>query len=213
MKFIKKYEELILEAKVINFINPTGNFIVVSGGPGSGKDYLSTRIIDLEYKEFNVDNFRISMAKKWWGENWKEKISSDEGYKEMHSKMHTTSDPRNVTMKMLRHFLKIDRNHLGNIVYNGGGTHVDTTKVVHDLAKRAGYETTIIYIETNEETALQRNKKRDRSLPKEMVLDYRDRVESGKQELIPIFDNAWVYINDKEFNMKQRSFNNIVKLK
>ena len=213
MKFIKNYKELLLETKVINFMNPTDNFVVMIGGPGSGKDFILDNIINLRnYKEFNVDNFRVSMAKKWWGENWKEVISTDQGYEEMLRQTHKSADPRNRTMKMLRHFLRTDRNHLGNIVYNGGA-QVDVIKVIHELAKKAGYETTIVYVETDEKTALERNRKRDRSLPDDMVIDYRDRVNSGKPELMPVFDNVWIVHNNEHLDIKQRPHDRIEKVK
>jgi dephospho-CoA kinase len=184
MKYLKLFENFsINEAKVVNFNQKNGNFVVIGGGPGSGKSFVSENLINLDnYKYFNVDRFREFLAKKWWGDEWKEKISTDEGYDEILKASYTTSDPRNRTINFLRQFLQTDRRgELTNIMWDAGAGQTPVIEAIHNLAKEAGYETTIIYVETDEDVALQRNRKRDRSLPDEMVLDYRDKVNKAKE--------------------------------
>ena len=41
-------EELLLEEKVINFDTPNNNFVVVAGGPGAGKSFITRNLINLK---------------------------------------------------------------------------------------------------------------------------------------------------------------------
>ena len=65
-------EELLLEEKVISFNSPNNNFVVVAGGPGAGKSFITNNLINLDnVKNFNVDQVRVMTAKKLWGDDWK----------------------------------------------------------------------------------------------------------------------------------------------
>ena len=96
--------------------------MILAGGPGAGKSYVSQHFIELDnVKPFNVDHYRVGIAKKLWGDKWKETISTDEGYKTILDMTHTTSDPRNVTIRnFLKTFLETERNQPTNIVYDAG---------------------------------------------------------------------------------------------
>ena len=99
---------MLMEAKMVTFNQPNGNFVILAGGPGAGKSYVSQHFIDLDnVKPFNVDNYRVIMAKKLWGDDWEEMISTEEGYKTILDLTHTTSDPSNVTIKYSKKLLRI----------------------------------------------------------------------------------------------------------
>ena len=119
LKEINKIKKLmLLESKMVGFDNPDGNFVIIAGGPGSGKSYVTQNFINLpDYKQFNVDNYRVSLAKKLWGDQWKENISTEEGYDKILGMSHTTSDPRNLTIRFLKNFLDTERNEIPNIVF------------------------------------------------------------------------------------------------
>ena len=60
-------EEFLKEEKVVGFANPTNNFVVIAGGPGAGKSFITRNFINLDnIKEFNVDQVRVMTAKKLW---------------------------------------------------------------------------------------------------------------------------------------------------
>ena len=108
-EFIKNIikEELLKEEKVVNFKSPTNNFVVIAGGPGAGKSFITQNLVNLDnVKNFNVDQVRIMTAKKLWGDEWEENISTPEGYQKILDMTFTTSDPRNKTVKFLKNFLK-----------------------------------------------------------------------------------------------------------
>ena len=62
LKEIEKIKRLMLiESRVVGFDKPHGNFVIIAGGPGAGKSYVTQNFIDLpDYKQFNVDNYRVS---------------------------------------------------------------------------------------------------------------------------------------------------------
>ena len=81
---IKKHLRLLSEEKVVNFDSPNNNFVVIAGGPGAGKSFITGNLINLDnVKNFNVDNVRVLKAKELWGDEWEENISTPEGYEEI----------------------------------------------------------------------------------------------------------------------------------
>ena len=215
LKEIEKIKRLMFtESKVVGFDNPRGNFVIIAGGPGAGKSYVTQNFIDLpDYKQFNVDNYRVALAKKIWGDEWKENISTDEGYKKILDMSYTTSDPRNLTIRFLKNFLEVERNHTPNIVYDAGGGQREVMNDVINLAKENGFKVTIVHVVTELDKALERNQERDRSLPRDMVIDYHDKVRRVVKDLIPMVDNYWIVDNTHDLDVGERASGSINRIK
>jgi len=213
---IKKilHEELIKEEKVVNFDSPTNNFVVIAGGPGAGKSFITNNLINLDnVKNFNVDQVRVMTAKKLWGDEWEEMISTPEGYQKILDMTFTTSDPRNLTVRFLKEFLQQERNHPVNVIYDAGGGQEQVMKDVHGLAKDNGFNTTLVYVRTPLELAQMRNDERPRSLPDDMVAQYHQKVKDNMRNMIPIFDNVWTVDNKELIDLSDRPSENIEKIK
>ena len=108
LKEINRIKSLMLlsEEKMVNFDSPINNFVVIAGGPGAGKSFITNNLINLDnVRSFNVDQVRVMTAKKLWGDKWGEMISTPEGYQKILDMTYTTSDPRNLTVKYLKNFL------------------------------------------------------------------------------------------------------------
>ena len=207
-------EELIKEERVVNFNSPSNNFVVIAGGPGAGKSFITKNLINLDnVKEFNVDQVRVMTAKKLWGDDWQEMISTPEGYQQILDMTFTTSDPRNLTVKFLKQFLQQERNHLVNLVYDAGGGQEQVMKDVHRLAKDNGFNTTLVYVRTPLELAQIRNDERPRSLPDDMVAQYHQKVKDNMRNMIPVFDNVWTVDNKELIDLSDRPSENIEKIK
>ena len=207
-------EELIKEEKVVNFASPSNNFVVIAGGPGAGKSFITKNIINLEnVKEFNVDQVRVMAAKKLWGDEWQEMISTPDGYQQILDLTYTTSDPRNLTVRFLKQFLQQERNQSVNVVYDAGGGQEQVMKDVHELAKDNGFNTTLVHVRTPLELAQIRNDERPRSLPDEMVAQYHQKVKDNMRNMIPIFDNVWTVDNKELIDLSDRPSDNIEKIK
>jgi predicted kinase len=207
-------EELLKEERVINFSSPTNNFVVVAGGPGAGKSFVTRNLINLDnIKNFNVDNYRVSVAKQMWGDNWKEMMGTPEGYEEILDLTHTTSDPRNLTIRFLKQFLQQERNQGVNVVYDAGGGQKEVMEDVFRIAKDSGFETTLIWVRANINVAQERNLRRDRTLPAEMVVHYHDKVKKNIKNLVGMSDNVWVVNNNEPTSLVDRKTDQIDKIK
>tara|TARA_R110001583_G_scaffold79358_4_gene214383 strand:+ start:6948 stop:7613 length:666 start_codon:yes stop_codon:yes gene_type:complete len=205
---------LLLEEKVIGFNQPNNNFVVIAGGPGAGKSFITNNLINLDnVKNFNVDQVRVMTAKKLWGDEWEENISTPEGYQQILDMTYTTSDPKNLTVKFLKQFLEQERNQSVNVVYDAGGGQEKVMKEVHGLAKENGFNTTLVYVRTPLELAQLRNDERPRSLPPEMVAQYHQQVKDNMRNMIPIFDNVWTVDNKELIDLSDRPSDNIEKIK
>ena len=207
-------DELLKEDKMINFGNPSNNFVVIAGGPGAGKSFITKNLINLNnVKEFNVDQVRVITAKKLWGSDWEEMISTPEGYQKILDMTYTTSDPRNLTVKNLKSFLSQDRGQPVNVVYDAGGGQEQVMKDVHKIAKESGMVTNLVYVRTPLELAQIRNDKRPRSLPNDMVAQYHQKVRDNMRNMIPVFDNVWIVDNKELIDLSDRPSDNIEKIK
>ena len=205
-------DELLKEDKMINFGNPSNNFVVIAGGPGAGKSFITKNLINLNnVKEFNVDQVRVITAKKLWGGDWEEMISTPEGYQKILDMTYTTSDPRNLTVKNLKSFLSQDRGQPVNVVYDAGGGQEQVMKDVHKIAKESGMVTNLVYVRTPLELAQIRNDKRPRSLPNDMVAQYHQK--DNMRNMIPVFDNVWIVDNKELIDLSDRPSDNIEKIK
>lgn len=199
---------------MVNFNSPTNNFVVIAGGPGAGKSFITRNLINLDnVKEFNVDQVRVMTAKKLWGDDWQENISTPEGYQKILDMTYTTSDPRNLTVKYLKNFLTQNRDQPVNVVYDAGGGQEQVMKDVHSIAKDSGMDTNLIYVRTPLELAQIRNDERPRSLPDDMVAQYHQKVKDNMRNMIPIFDNVWTVDNKELIDLSDRPSDNIEKIK
>ena len=206
--------ELLNEEKVIGFNQPTNNFVVIAGGPGAGKSFITNNLINLNnVKHFNVDQVRVMTAKKLWGDEWEKNISTPEGYQKILDMTYTTSDPRNLTVNFLKQFLQYERPYGINVVYDAGGGQEQVMKDVWSMANDNGYNTTLVYVRTPLELAQIRNAERPRSLPPEMVAQYHEKVKDNMRNMVPLFDNVWTVDNKDLIDLSNRPSENIEKLK
>jgi len=207
-------KEVLNEEKMVNFDQSTNNFVVIAGGPGAGKSFITNNLINLDnIKEFNVDQVRVMTAKKLWGDDWGEMISTPEGYQKILDMTYTTSDPRNLTVKYLKKFLAADRQQPVNVVYDAGGGQEQVMKDVNKTAKESGMITNLVYVRTPLELAQIRNDERPRSLPDEMVAQYHQKVKDNMRNMIPIFDHVWIVDNKELIVLSDRPSDNIEKIK
>ena len=130
--------------------------IFLAGGPGSGKSFIAgkTGLPALGYRVVNSDDaFEASMKKAGIALD-PEGIFSDKG-QELRGKAKT------LTGKKQELYLK---GRLG-LVIDGTGRDIEKLKKQAKTMKAMGYDVAMIFVNTDKETALQRNRDRERSLP------------------------------------------------
>jgi predicted kinase len=200
---MKSFLEFITEGKVINFEDANeGNFVILMGAPGSGKSKIVENLINIKNARiFNVDFEREATAKRL-----NLNLNKPEDNDEILKFTHPSTSPSNRTIKLLRTTItnaNPDR-YLPNIVFDTVGTHVDLIKELISLAKSKGYITTMVLSECDLETALERNRRRERQLADDVVIDYNNRVKRTFDILFPLYDNAWIVDNSRPFDHKIR---------
>jgi len=144
----------------------------LAGGPGSGKSFITQRVTGgLNLKLINSDlAFEVGLRKA----NLSLNISTmtDEEYETAMSIRNRAKDITN-----LRQELAI-QGRLGLVV---DGTGKDYNKIVGQAKalQEIGYDTYMIFVNTSLEIALERNRKRDRTVPEEIVVRGWNAVQSN----------------------------------
>ena len=163
--------------------------IFLAGGPGSGKSFIvgKTGLTSMGYKVVNSDDaFEAAMRKAGLVMN-PQNIFSPKG-QEIRGKAKTLTGKRQTRYLEGRLGLVID------------GTGKDPNKVAGqaEKLKELGYDTAMIFVNTDLDTALKRNRMRERSLPDAEVEKYWKSVQAnvgkfqrmfGKQNFL-VVDNS-----------------------
>ena len=173
-KWVK--EEVELEEGV----NDPGIFkaVFLAGGPGSGKSFIvgNTGLSSFGLKLVNVDDVFEKALKKAGLDTSPENIMSPKG-QEIRVKS------KKITVNKEFTYLK---GRLGLII-DGTGKNFNKINAHAKLLKKMGYETAMIFVNTNLETALDRNKKRPRTLPDKNV----EKMWKSVQDNIGKFQNSF----------------------
>tara|TARA_B100000085_G_scaffold163781_1_gene148890 strand:- start:781 stop:1488 length:708 start_codon:yes stop_codon:yes gene_type:complete len=131
----------------------------LAGGPGSGKSYVQKQTTGgMGLKVVNSDDIYEKMLKDAGMDATPENIYSDKG-QEIRGRAKTVTKKRQANFLMGRLGVVID------------GTGKDFDKINRQAAslKQLGYDTYMIFVNTSEEVAQQRNQARKRTLPREEV--------------------------------------------
>ncbi len=134
--------------------------VFLAGGPGSGKSFIvgKTGLTPLGFKVINSDDAFEAALKKAGLEMTPDNIFSPKGQEIRKSTSALTVKKMNLAIK----------GRLGLVI---DGTGKDFTKIktqANDL-KRLGYEVAMIFVNTDKETAMARNRARARKLKDKMV--------------------------------------------
>jgi len=161
-------------------VNDPGIFkaVFLAGGPGSGKSFIvgNTGLSSFGLKLVNVDDVFEKALKKAGLDTSPENIMSPKG-QEIRGKS------KKITVNKESTYLK---GRLGLII-DGTGKNFNKINAHAKLLKKMGYETAMIFVNTNLETALDRNKKRPRTLPDKNV----EKMWKSVQDNMGKFQNSF----------------------
>jgi predicted kinase len=136
--------------------------VFLAGGPGSGKSFIvgKTALSALGFRTINSDNAFEAALEKAGLKATPENIYSKQGQElRSHAKI--------LTRKKLE--LAID-GRLGLVIDGTGKDYAKIEKQANKL-RELGYEVAMIFVNTDLDTALERNRRRSRSLPDSVVED------------------------------------------
>ena len=173
----------------------------LAGGPGSGKSYVVKRTTGgLGMKILNSDDHF-------------ERLLKDAG---LDAKMPPEEkQPRDVARDRAKEITKRQRDNyvdgrLGLII---DGTGKDFDKIAYQARELEGlgYDTHMIFVNTSLDVALERNKKRDRTVPEPLVVKLWNAVQRNIGKFSNFFKGNFIIIdnNDKDEDVMQQVFKRV----
>lgn len=180
--------------------------VFLAGGPGSGKSYVAGKLLSgYGLKTVNSDDIYEYLAKK----DDLDLSDPDQVYSDKGQEVRN----RAKELTMSRQAGYID-GRLG-LVIDGTGKDVGKVQKQSDLLKDIGYETVMLFVNTSEEVAQQRNKMRDRRLPDSVVSKMWAQVQDNIMGFQQVFGNKNFYVVDNSGGLEDpergKSFDEIYK--
>jgi shikimate kinase len=144
--------------------------VFLAGGPGSGKSFIvgKTGLTSMGYRVSNSDDAFEAGLKKAGLEMSPENIFSIKG-QELRGKATA------ITKTRLEMYIK---GRLG-LVVDGTGKNLEKMKTQAKDLKKIGYDVAMIFVNTDLETAMARNRARARKLPDDMVKEYWQEIQNN----------------------------------
>lgn len=162
--------------------------VFLAGGPGSGKSFIvgKTALTGLGFKLINSDNaFEIALKKAGMTLD-PETIFSPKGQQIRKGASELTGKKLDLAIQ----------GRLGLVI---DGTGKDLEKITKQAIalRKLGYDVAMIFVNTDESTAQNRNQMRSRTLPKSMVSKMWNDVQSNIGSLQAFFGNFFVIDNSE----------------
>ena len=180
------------ETKLDEGVNDPAIFkaVFLAGGPGSGKSFIvgKTGLVNIGMKLVNSDDeFERRLKNAGLDAGNPDDIYSPQGQALRGKAKKTTANKQDMYIK----------GRLG-LVLDGTGKDYDKIKKVRDQLIRLGYDTAMIFVNTNLETSLDRNRKRDRSLPDAEVEKMWKGVQDNMGKFQKLFGNNFTIVDNSE---------------
>jgi len=160
--------------------------IFFAGSPGAGKTYVARKLAGVfgGLKQVNMDIiFKHLMTKK--NLSWKmppeeepEREKQRQRSKELVAKQQQTYADSGL-----------------GLLIDSTGRILGTVRRIKDELEDKGYETTMIFVNTDLETALRRNKERERTLPDKLIHQNHDVIEQRLGEFQRMFNDVHIIDN------------------
>ena len=168
--------------------------VFMAGGPGSGKSFAVDNLAfgSLGFKIINSDIAYEAFMTKAGMSTTPENIMSDEG-QQLRDKAKTTTDLKQA----------LANNGKLGVVIDGTGRDYDKIQAKVIELKKLGYETAMVFVNTDLETAKARNERRDRTLPEAMVTKMWGEVQKNIGKFQNLFGkNMYVLDNSDGANIE-----------
>jgi len=163
--------------------------VFLAGGPGSGKSFIvgKTGLTPLGFKVINSDDAFEAALKKAGLEMSPDNIFSPKGQEIRKSTSALTVKKMSLAIK----------GRLG-LVIDGTGKDFNKIKTQANDLKRLGYEVAMIFVNTDKETAMDRNRVRARKLPDKMVAKAWSDVQKNIGAFQGIFKTRMYIVDNSE---------------
>lgn len=176
--------------------------VFLAGGPGSGKSFVvgKTALQPMGFKLINSDPAFEKALKQSGLSTSEEDIASAKGQE-------ARAKAKSLTKKQMELALS---GRLG-LVIDGTGKDLDKIMSQAIALRKIGYDVGMIFVNTDEGTAQNRNQMRSRTLPKSMVSKMWSDVQSNIGSFQVFFGNNFFIIDNSEDSDYKTQVNNIYK--
>ena len=160
--------------------------IFFAGSPGSGKTYVARKLAGTfqGLKQVNMDNwFKRLMTKK----NLSWKMPPEEEPEREKQRQRS----KELVAKQQQSYAE---GGLGLLIDSTGRIYDTIAKIKQEL-ENTGYKTTMIFVNTDLETALRRNKERERTLPDKLIHKNYEIIEQNLGRFQRLFDDVHIINN------------------
>tara|TARA_Y100000389_G_scaffold82011_1_gene78611 strand:- start:11413 stop:12126 length:714 start_codon:yes stop_codon:yes gene_type:complete len=177
-------------------LNDPGIFkaVFLAGGPGSGKSFIATSnskghlgLLAMGLRLNNIDTAYENLLKKAGMSTSPEDIWSDKGQEIRLRALELTNKQKEIYI----------RGRLGVII---DGTGQDYDRIIGPKKEfdKLGYDTAMVFVNTNLETAIQRDKDRDRTIGAENVTKMWQKVQDNLGKYQSVFKNNFIIVDNSE---------------
>ena len=166
----------------------THKAIFFAGSPGSGKTYVARKLASAfqGLKQVNMDIwFKRLMTKKNLSWKMPPEEEPEREKQRQRSKELVAKQQQSYTDSGL------------GLLIDSTGRILGTTRRIKDELEDKGYKTTMIFVNTDLETALRRNKERERTLPDKLIHQNFEIIEQRLGEYQRMFNDVHI-INNSE---------------
>jgi len=190
MKYFKELQEGVYDPNIFKAF-------FLAGGPGSGKSYVvgnTTAMFGMRI--VNSDEVFEKMIKS---AGMTMKMNTPLGKKQEPERDKLRATAKRVTLARQKNYIK---GRLGLII-DGTGKDYDKIESQMRELQQLGYESHMIFVNTSLDVALERNQKRDRTLPEPIVVKSWNDVQKNIGKFSQLFKNRFIIMdnNDKDENV------------
>ena len=188
---MKTFDQFVNQPELTEGVNDPAIFkaVFLAGGPGSGKSFVvgKTALQSLGFKLINSDNAFEKGLERVGLSPSPEDIASVKGQK-------IRGTAKALTGKLLARALE---GRMGLVIDGTGKDYAKIKGQVDDLRK-LGYAVHMIFVNTDKETALDRNSKRSRSVPDKLVTQMWDDVQKNIGKFQGLFRNRMTIVDNSD---------------
>ena len=187
MQFKEFYENSINEEKqlISEDINDKNIFkaVFMAGGPGSGKGFIGSQMFKGEGVKFVNSDLPFEFLLKKGGIS----LDIDPANIERFTKQ---MEKRGVAKELTKKLQKSFMDGMIPIIIDGTGKDLKKIKSQKEALEKLGYDTAGVFVNTSLEVAQERNKKRERSVPDEIVEQGWKDVQKNKRGFLNLFNDS-----------------------
>ena len=190
MKYFKELQEGVYDPNIFKAF-------FLAGGPGSGKSYVvgnTTAMFGMRI--VNSDEVFEKMIKS---AGMTMKMNTPLGKKQEPERDKLRDTAKRITKLRQKNYIE---GRLGLII-DGTGKDYDKIEGQMRELQQLGYESHMIFVNTSLDVALERNQKRDRTLPEPIVVKSWNDVQKNIGKFSQLFKNKFIIMdnNDKDENV------------